>query len=120
MIEKVTSRSVHEQPIPENEQVAIALQARTIGPLLRELFEHELEESQGHECRILDAKYEPGNYCTILYQLGDRMLIGTLRWGKAEGELPATARLIAPLGMQVYRFEHDPALPGLATALDGP
>ena len=53
---------------------------------------------------MLDMKYEAGEYCTLLYQLGERMVIGTFRWGKAEGELPATARLIEPLGMQVYQL----------------
>jgi hypothetical protein len=68
--------------------------------------------------RVLDMKYEVGEYCTILYQLGRRMVIGTFRWGHAEGELPASAQVIEPLGMQVYSFEQDPALPGLATAMD--
>ncbi|MFN8568921.1 MAG: phosphotransferase [Kouleothrix sp.] len=70
------------------------------------------------DCRILDMKYEVGEYCTLLYQLGQRMVIGTFRWGAAEGQLPPSAHLIEPLGMQVYSFEHDPALPGLAAALD--
>lgn len=70
------------------------------------------------DCRILDMKYEVGEYCTLLYQLGQRMVIGTFRWNTDEGELPASARLIEPLGMQVYSFEQDPALPGLAAALD--
>jgi hypothetical protein len=103
----------------QRHQVQAALQPQIMATYFQELFgaagaRHTLE------CRVLDMKYEPGDYCTILYQFGERMLIGTLRWGTADGELPATACLIAPLGMQVYRFEHDPALPGLATALDGP
>jgi hypothetical protein len=95
----------------------MALQSELIGGYLQQLF-GDTSSRHAPECRILDMKLEPGDYCTILYQFGDRMLIGTYRWGEAEGELPATAQLIAPLGMQVYRFEHDPALPGLATALD--
>src|SRR5690242_1843587 len=103
----------------QRHQVLAALQPQVMAAYLQEVFgapgaRHTLE------CRILDMKYEPGDYCTILYQLGERMLIGTFRWGMAEDELPATAELIAPLGMHVYRFEQDPALPGLATALDGP
>jgi Phosphotransferase enzyme family len=103
----------------QRHQVQIALQLQVMAAYLHELL-GEPGARHTPECRILDMKYEPGDYCTILYQLGERMLIGTIRWGEAEGELPETARLIAPLGMQVYRFEQDPALPGLATALDGP
>ncbi|MBK9714889.1 MAG: phosphotransferase [Kouleothrix sp.] len=96
-------------------QVQAALNPQVVGPYLAQLF-----PNGGHaaECRVLDMKYEVGEYCTLLYQLGERMLIGTFRWGHAEGELPANARVIEPLGMQVYSFEQDPALPGLATALD--
>ncbi|HEX5692780.1 MAG TPA: phosphotransferase [Roseiflexaceae bacterium] len=98
-------------------QVQLALQSELMGGYLQQLF-GDASERHAPECRILDMKLEPGDYCTILYQFGERMLIGAYRWGEAEGELPPTAQLIAPLGMQVYRFEHDPALPGLATALD--
>ena len=104
----------------QRRQVQTALRPQEMAVYLEELFGPQRADGSGDrpECRILDVKYEPGEYCTILYQLGERLLIGTFRWGKVEGELPETARLIAPLGMQVYRFEHDPALPGLATALD--
>jgi hypothetical protein len=103
----------------QRQQVQLALQPQIMATYLQQLLD-EPDTRHTPECRILDMKYEPGDYCTILYQLGERMVIGTFRWGKAKGELPATARLIEPLGMQIYRFEHDPALPGLATALDGP
>jgi hypothetical protein len=115
-------QSVMTEPLASNgldprHQVQMALQPEIIGGYLQDLF-GVAGARHAPECRILDMKYEPGDYCTILYQFGDRMLIGTYRWGQAEGELPATAQLIAPLGMQVYRFEDDPALPGLATAFD--
>ncbi|MFN8502014.1 phosphotransferase family protein [Kouleothrix sp.] len=99
--------------------VQIAQNTQTMGHYLTPLF---FPEHPGHEveCRILDMKYEVGEYCTLLYQLGRRMVIGTFRWGEAEGDLPASARLIEPLGMQVYSFEQDPALPGLPVALDPP
>jgi hypothetical protein len=103
----------------QRHQVQIALQPQIMAAHLQVLLD-EPDARHAPECRILDMKFEPGDYCTILYQLDERMVIGTFRWGKAEGELPATACLIEPLGMQIYRFEHDPALPGLATALDGP
>jgi len=43
----MTSLSVHKQPIPENEQFAIALGLRTMGPLLEELFRLEREKIEG-------------------------------------------------------------------------
>jgi hypothetical protein len=99
----------------QHRQVQIALNPQIMGPQLSKLFD---ARSGAAECRVLDMKYEVGEYCTLLYQLGERMVIGSFRWGHAAGELPPTARLIEPLGMQVYSFEQDPALPGLATALD--
>jgi hypothetical protein len=101
-------------------QVYIAQQPATMAVYLQKALGTPNGDNALHapECRILDMKYEPGDYCTILYQLGEHMVIGSLRWGQAEDELPPTARLIESLGMQVYRFEHDPALPGLATAFD--
>ena len=98
-------------------QVQLAQNTQLMGQYLTPLF-FPGQPEHAADCRILDMKYEVGEYCTLLYQLGPRMVIGTFRWGAVEGELPASARLIEPLGMQVYSFEHDPALPGLATALD--
>lgn len=99
----------------QHRQVQIAANPQIMGRYLSELFDMR---GGAIECRVLDMKYEAGEYCTLLYQVGERMLIGSLRWGHAEGELPDSARTIEALGMQVYSFEQDPALPGLATALD--
>jgi hypothetical protein len=129
MVEKRTSLLVHEQSIPESEQVAIALHPGTIGPLLEQLFRLETGMTEGQngatdtksrplECRILDAKYEPGSYCRILYQLGDDLVIGTYKWEGDESQIPETTRVIPSLGMQVYRFPNDPALPTLTKVLD--
>jgi hypothetical protein len=129
MVEKRTALSVHSQPIPENEQVAIALRPQTIGPLLEQLFRSEIEKIEGqngvtggkrrpYECHILDTKYEPGNYCRILYQLGDHLVIGTYKWGSDESQIPETTKVIPSLGMRVYRFPNDPTLPSLTKALD--
>lgn len=122
MIEKRTSLSIREKSIPENEQVAVALHPRTIGPLLKELFRTENGQAEGQseatDCHILDAKYEPGNYCRILYQLGDHLVIGTYKWEADESQIPETTRIIPSLGMQVYRFPNDPALPTLTKVLD--
>jgi aminoglycoside phosphotransferase (APT) family kinase protein len=72
----------------------------------------------GAACHILDMKYVPGSACTILYQLGQHMVIGTLNWEEGHEQSSGPTQLIAPLAMHVYRSEEDPALPGLVTALD--
>ena len=120
MIEKRASASVHETSIPENEKVAIALHPRTMGPVLEQLFGGETGKAENRppECRILDAKYEPGNYCRILYELGDDLVIGTYKWEADESQIPETTQVIPSLGMQVYRFPNDPALPTLIKVLD--
>lgn len=99
----------------QHRQVQAALNTQIMAGYLAKAFPNGEHEP---DVRVLDMKYEVGEYCTILYQLGGRMVIGTFRWGHAEGELPDTAQTIEPLGMQVYSFEQDPALPGLATAMD--
>jgi hypothetical protein len=129
MIEKMISLGVNEQPISESEQVAIALTPRIIGPLLDRLFQPEDEKPEGKkdanesrnqpsECRILDAKYEPTSYCRILYQLGDDLVTGTYKWDSDQSQAPETTNVIPSLGMQVYRFPIDPALPSLTRAID--
>ena len=115
-------QSVQTEPIAPGEidmhqQVQIAQNTQLMSQYLTPLFFPNRAEYNA-DCRVLDMKYEVGEYCTLLYQLGKRMVIGTFRWDTDEGELPASARLIEPLGMQVYSFEQDPALPGLSTALD--
>ncbi len=114
-------QSVQTEPIATSadthRQVQIAQNTQQMAEYLTPVFFPDHPDHVA-DCRILDMKYEVGEYCTLLYQLGPRMVIGTFRWGEVEGELPASARLIEPLGMQVYSFEQDPALPGLATALD--
>lgn len=101
----------------QRHQVQAALQPRLVGGYLQELFAGATAHG-ADSCRVLDMKYEPGQYCTLLYQLGDQLIIGTFRWGEEAAELPPTARLVEPLGMQAYLFQHDPALPGLAVVLD--
>lgn len=105
----------------QRRQVETALSARVMGDYLEALFGPRVTagaRGRPAECRILDVKYEPGEYCTVLYQLGERMVIGTITWGEADEDVPPTDRTIEPLGMRVYLFEHDPALPGLAVARD--
>ena len=68
--------------------------------------------SNGHSLNthVLDAKYEPGARCTVLYEVGERLLIGELEWAGAPE---------APAAMHLHAYEDDPALPGLRTVLDG-
>jgi aminoglycoside phosphotransferase (APT) family kinase protein len=129
MMQKRTALLVHEQPIPENEQIAIALNPRIIGPLLEQLFRPEVDQPEGQsgatsvrkrawECHILDTKYEPGNYCTILYELGDNLVTGIYKWEPDESQIPETTAVLPSLGMRVYRFPNDPSLRSLKRALD--
>jgi hypothetical protein len=96
-------------------QVQVALNPQVMTGYLSKAFP---SAGRAAEVRVLDMKYEVGEYCTILYQLGRRMVIGTFRWDGAASQLPPTTQVIEALGMRVYSFEQDPALPGLATAMD--
>lgn len=102
----------------QHRRVLLALQPQVMGSYLRDaLLPDQAARKDRDACHILDAKYEPGAYCTILYQCGERLLTGTLRWDAQASDGPETAGMIEPSGMQVYAFPHDPALPQLATAL---
>lgn len=118
MTEKTSAVSVDEQPLPEHEQIAIALNPRLVGPLLEELFQPEHIRKRSDNCFVLDAKYEPGHYCTILYQLGGDLIIGSYHWDSGESQIPGSTRIIPSVGMQVFRFPDDPSLPSLTSALD--
>ncbi|MCX6047998.1 MAG: phosphotransferase [Chloroflexi bacterium] len=117
-------------PAAAHQQVELALRPRLMHRYLTSV--HAQPAGHGQvACHILDAKYEPDAHCSILYQLGEQLLIGELQWnGAAQGApvtlahidqgAPETLAHIDALEMQIYPFEHDPALPGLTTVLDGP
>lgn len=67
-------------------------------------------------CHVLDAKYEPGLRCTVLYRVG-----GLLVRGDLVDEPPSDADppqpIVAP-GVRLSCFPHDPDLLGLADAAD--
>ena len=114
---KTASAKVDEQ----HRQVQCALRPRAMGAYLKEFLDSYGANSAppgDATCRILDVKYVPGTACTILYEFGQGMVIGTLNWEEGYKQSSGPTQLIAPLEMQVYRFEEDPALPGLVTALD--
>lgn len=71
-------------------------------------------------CRLLDMKYAPDEQCTLLYQWGEELLIGSYQWPAAQQSPAPQARRLAPLEMWLYSFCQDPALPGLQAVLDGP
>jgi len=54
----------------------------------------------------------------LLYQWGDALYIGAYQWQGAPTAPTASAHWLAPLGMWLYDFTQDPALPGLATVLN--
>lgn len=71
-------------------------------------------------CRVLDMKYAPDEQCTLLYAWHEALYIGMYQWQGVPTAPTAHAHWVAPLGMWLYDFRHDPALPGLATVLDTP
>lgn len=67
-------------------------------------------------CHVLDAKYEAGSYCTVLYQVGDALLTAVLTLDGSSG--PDGGVELGP-GLRGFAFPDDPKLPGLAAAMDG-
>ena len=67
-------------------------------------------------CHVLDAKFEPGVRCTVLYLAGDRLVRGDLV-GEETGPLDPTRPVVAP-GVRLSCFPDDPDLPRLADAAD--
>ncbi len=57
-------------------------------------------------CHVLDAKYRPGEQCTVLYALGSSLVTGRLR---LDGTEPTP---------RWWTFPDDPALPGLRVLTD--
>jgi thiamine kinase-like enzyme len=108
----VTERSAPSDA--EKGQLDSALRPRVVAGHLREAFPSP--DSVPETCRIVDAKYEPGVQCKILYQLGERFVLGILRWSADDGSELDGGRWIDPLGMNAFAFPHDPWIPGLARA----
>jgi hypothetical protein len=67
-------------------------------------------------CRIVDMKYEPGARCQILYLVGDRLVLGILRWSGSDPDSPVSQE-INSLGLHAYLFPNDPSISGLADTL---
>ena len=83
---------------------------------MREPLRHGLGLPRAAPCHVVDAKYEPGRRCTVLYAFGDLYVTGVLPLGP-DGAPPGGV-VVAP-GMHVWPFPDDPQLPGLRTATGG-
>ena len=77
-------------------------------------------------CQILDAKYEPGIRCTVLYRVGPHLVRGDVAVGDGQSaaetvvqppDAPAARRVVPP-GVELSVFPADPGLPALAAATD--
>lgn len=117
---------MNRQPVPfstsptaTHQQVELALRPRVMQHHLSCLYGQDTDDQRTPAaCHILDAKVEPGAHCSILYQLGERLVIGKLQW-PALPDAPASTAALRLAEMQIYSYEQDPALPGLTTVLDG-
>lgn len=112
---KVASQAITHHPLE------LALNPRLIQPVLSSFVKGNLQtdglKSSGGGCHVLDAKYEPGKRCSVLYSMQERMIIGELTWPTSK---PTTQTSAASLPqMQLYPFESDPGLPALKQAMDG-
>jgi hypothetical protein len=97
----------------EIEQVRLALHTGLMKGFLNEI----LGTGRSLPCNILDMKYEPGEYCTILYSLDEQMVVGDIRWKEKKSAPPEEGRKIPQLGMHVYPFPEDPWLPAIPDVL---
>lgn len=75
-------------------------------------------------CHILDAKYEPGFRCTVLYRVGPHLVHGDVAVGDPQSAAeagirpPEAARRVIAPGVELSVFPADPGLPALAAATD--
>jgi hypothetical protein len=87
---------------PESTRLDCLLSAGAMRPYLVALLR---ADDPGASCHVLDAKYVPGERCTVLYALGGRLVTGQL---SLNGGLHG-----AEAGLKLWEFPDDPALPGL-------
>lgn len=88
---------------PELTRVDCLLRAGAMRPYLAAAV---CPDDPGGACQVLDAKYRPGEGCTVMYALGGRLVTGELR---LDGTEPAA---------RWWTFPGDPALPGLRVLTD--
>ena len=71
-------------------------------------------------CHVLDAKYEPGVRCTVLYRSGALLVRGDLLDDSSDGgprKSDPPRPIVAP-GVRLCTFPDDPDLPGLTDVAD--
>lgn len=83
------------------------MDARVMGPRVARAL-----GAPGAVCHVLDAKFEPGLRCTVLYRVGDLLVRGDLVDGAAE-DLAGSRPVVTP-GVRLSCFPDDPDLPLLA------
>jgi|tagenome__1003787_1003787.scaffolds.fasta_scaffold20886429_2 hypothetical protein len=88
------------------------MNARLMGPRLGAT----LGANGGGHCHVIDAKYEPGVRCTVLYRVGDRLVRGDLL-DDPSGDEPPSRPIVDP-GVRLSTYPDDADLPGLAAAAD--
>jgi aminoglycoside phosphotransferase (APT) family kinase protein len=89
-------------------RVGEMLDAHRMGPRLQKA----IGAGGRGRCHVLDAKYEPGVRCTVLYRAGDLLVRGDLVDGD-KGHVDPTRPVVAP-GVRLSCFPDDPELPRLA------
>lgn len=95
-------------------RVEEAIDAHRMAPRLRAA----VGAVPGDACHVLDAKYEPGVRCTVLYGVGRRLVRGDLVEDGPDGDGTGARPVVAP-GVRLCTFPDDPDLGGLA-AVVGP
>jgi aminoglycoside phosphotransferase (APT) family kinase protein len=104
--------SASPAPDVERAQVDAVLQAGTMRDPLLDAF----ALPRRTPCHVVDAKYEPGACCTVLYQVGEQLITGVLAFDRNEHQFGGGV-VVGP-GMRAFLFPDDPALPGLGVVMD--
>jgi hypothetical protein len=95
-----------------DDRVRLALSPRHAGPPLAAA----LGLAPGRRPEIVNAKCDSDHGCTVVYRFGDRLVVGTTDPPDASGQ--DGAGWADELGLRLWVFPADPALPALPTVLD--
>jgi aminoglycoside phosphotransferase (APT) family kinase protein len=90
------------------------MNAHVMGPRLRAAVP---TDGRG-DCHVLDAKYEPGVRCHVLYGVGDRLIRGDLLDGPTDDY--DDSRPVVDPGVRLSLFPDDPDLPTLRNVVADP
>jgi phosphotransferase family enzyme len=100
-------------PLLMDARLELALSPGRAAPVLAAV----LGASPDEPCAVLDAKCDSDHGCTVLYQFGGRLVVGTTIDGDGPGG-DASGLAAEALGLRVFVFPDDPALPCLTDLLD--